>query len=105
MNRRAKRNKYKLAVRSLQNELKEYKEIAYWRAQSEKKVGVETLTFAIARNYELEYLSLVPKEKLKAEQDRMVLANFAKILMDRPDLLKREEYGSYNRFMMKVVKE
>lgn len=105
MNRRAKRNKYKLAVRSLQNKLKEYEAIEYRKAQFEKKVEVETLTCAIARNYELEYLSLVPKEKLKAEQDRMVLDHFAKVLMDRPDLLKRDEYGSYYRFMMKVVKE
>lgn len=105
MKRRAKWNKYKLAVRSLQNVLKKYKEIAYRKTQFEKKIEVETLTCAIARNYELECLSLIPKEKLKAEQDRMVIDYFAKILMDRPDLLKRDEYGSYYRFMMKVVKE
>ncbi len=105
MNRRAKRNKYKKVVRNLQNKLSEYEAILDGTKKFEKKVEIEFLTCAIPVTTEAEYFSVISKEKLKAEQERMVLDHFSRLLMERPDLLKKEKCGSYYRFMMKVVKE
>lgn len=75
MNRRAKRNKYKNNLRHLQNKLREYEKAFERQEKFQKKVEVETLTCAIPINRELEF-SYAPKEKIKQEQERMVLDHF-----------------------------
>ncbi|MCQ2594799.1 MAG: hypothetical protein MJ196_06000 [Treponemataceae bacterium] len=105
MNRRAKRNKYKKVVRNFQNKLNEFKAIFDRTKKIGKEVEIEILTCAIPVTTEAEYFPVISKEKLKAEQERIVLDHFSRLLMERPDLLKKENCGSYYRFMMKVVKE